>query len=232
MTAELLPDEYFIQPFDGQHAIYLSIFLVILFLILRLHKKIRQNPEPLLRGTLIVSVLQVLLLYASYIAEGFNWAEGLPLHISRVSTFIGIFWMLTRKPIFMDILFFFGIYAYGSFLYPSRIHPITHPIGWSFLINHVVTILLPLIAVIAYDWRPTLRAYWRSVLCFLIYLAAAMVTNELVNGNYFYMTKRIVLQDIPLWQYTIFIIFFTLILFALFGWAAHQLIKAFQRRAA
>lgn len=232
MTGELLPDSYFIRPFDAQHAVYLGIFLIVLFLILAQHRRIKEQIEPVLGTTLALSIMQVIILYGSYLAEGFNWAEGLPLHISRISTFIGIFWLITRKPIFMDILFFFGLYAYGSFFYPSRVHPITHPIGISFLVNHIVTILLPIISVIAFDWRPTKRAYWRSVGFFLIYLAAAMVTNALTGGNYFYMTKRIAFHDLPLWQYTIFVIFLTMAIFAAGFFAGNALIKAYHKRQA
>lgn len=232
MTGELLPDSYFIKPFDAQHAIYLGIFLVVLALILTQHRKIRERVEPILGTSLALSIMQVILLYGSYIAEGFNWAEGLPLHISRVSTFIGILWLVTRKQAFMDVLFFFGLYAYGSFIYPSRVHPITHPIGISFLTNHIITILLPIIAVIAFDWRPTKRAYWRSVACFLIYLVLAMITNAWTGGNYFYMTKRVALQNLPLWQYTLFIIVFTMAIFAIGYWVANILINRYHTRQA
>lgn len=232
MTGQLLPDSYFIKPFDAQHAIYLGIFLVVLGLILSQHRKIKEDAEPVLATTLALSIMQVIILYGSYIAEGFNWAEGLPLHISRVSTFIGILWLITRKPIFMDILFFFGLYAYGSFLYPSRVHPITHPIGISFLTNHIITILLPIIAVIAFDWRPTKKAFWHSTAWFLVYLAAAMFANALTGGNYFYMTKRIVFQNLPLWQYTVFMVFFTVGVFALGGFIANHLIKVYHKRQA
>lgn len=49
------------------------------------------------------------------------------------------------------MLCFFGLYAWTSFLYPSRVHGIFHPIGVSFFVNHVITLLLPYYGMIAYS---------------------------------------------------------------------------------
>lgn len=230
MTSELLPDDYFIQPFDHNHAIYMGSFLIILILLLKNHRRIAANPKPVLRFTLVLSVAQQVLLYGSYIAEGFNWAEGLPLHISRVSSILGIIWLITRKSKVMDVLFFFGLYAYGSFLYPARIHPPTHPIGWSFLINHVITILLPILAVYTDRWQPTKHALGRSMLYFLLYLTAALVANEITGGNYFYMTKRVALNQLPLWQYTIINILLTYLIFFIGYYVGGRLIRWYLKR--
>lgn len=230
MPNELLPDDYFIKPFDLQHGIYLGIFLIVLFTLLLNHKRVSEKPEPVLRLTLIVSIAQQILLYGSYIAEGFNWAEGLPLHISRVSSILGIIWLITKNNKVMDVLFYFGIFAYGSFLYPSRIHPITHPIGWSFLINHIITILLPILAVYATNWQPSKPALFKAMKYFLIYLAVAMIANAITGGNYFYMTKRIALGGLPLWQYTLINIVATALIFVIGHVVASSLIRSYRSK--
>lgn len=194
------------------------------------HKKVSERPEPLLRVILVISIAQQILLYGSCIAEGFNWAEGLPLHISRISSLLGIAWLICRNNKIIDVLFFFGLFAYASLFYPSRVHPITHPIGWIFLINHIITILLPILAVYATNWRPTKEALFQAMKSFLVYLAAAMFTNKLTNGNYFYMTQRIAFDDIPLWQYTILSILMTYVIFTFGYLLGSLLIRAYRRK--
>lgn len=230
MNSTLLPDSYFIRPFDLQHAFYLGSFLIILSLVLLNHKKIAAKPEPIWRAALVLTIIQQFILYGSYLLEGFNLAEALPLHISRVSSLIAIAWLVSRKTIFMDLLFFFGLYAYGSFFYPSRIHPITHPIGWSFLINHVVTILLPITVIIAGDWKPSKQSLYAAMRYFLLYLAAAMLANAWTGGNYFYMTRRIAFMHLALWQYTILIIAFTFMIFVVIYFISRKLINLYRRR--
>ena len=58
MTGQLLPDSYFIKPFDAQHAVYLGIFLVVLALILSQHRKIKEDAEPVLATTSQETLIQ------------------------------------------------------------------------------------------------------------------------------------------------------------------------------
>lgn len=228
----LRPDDYFIKAFDFQHFIYLGIFLLVFVLMLFNMRRIQEKPEPILKATLILSILQQILLYGTYLWEGrtlgldYVLAEGLPLHISRISSILGILWLIKRSPWLMDILFFFSFFAYGSFFYPSRVHPITHPIGWSFLINHVITILLPIFTILIFKWRPTIQSLKRAITAYVIYVFVALLANQLTGGNYFYLTKRIAFHSWPLWQYTAIVLVLGLLGFPL----VYGISKLFRKR--
>lgn len=149
----------YITIFDKQHITYIVLMGFLLLFIITQHKYIKEHAEKIRKGILIASIVQQIALYSWYIFEtGFDISESLPLHISRISTILGIFFLLTKNQKVLNVLFYFGLFAYGSFFYPSRVYPVYHLIGLSFFINHAVTILLPIFAAIAYGWRPKMAA--------------------------------------------------------------------------
>lgn len=207
-------DTPFIPLFGTDHLLYIGIMLACLTGLLVGRRWVRRNREAMRWTLLGISLAQFLTLYAWYVFEtGFDLAEALPLHISRVSTILGIAFLATRSRRVMDVAFYLGLFAYLTFLMPQRIYPITHVIGWSFLISHIITILLPVFAVIAYGWRPTIPALWRSFGWFLAYFALVLAVNPLVGGNYFYLRDRPLLHDLPSPLYEIGSVAVTLLLF-------------------
>ncbi|WP_456236502.1 TMEM164 family acyltransferase [Actinomyces culturomici] len=111
---------------------------------------------------LVVSLAQQCLLYGAYLAAGWDWSEALPLHVSRISAILGIVYLATGSKRVMDVLFYFGLWSWFSFLYPSQVQPITNVFGWSFVINHTITLLMPVLAWVTTDWRPSRRALHRA----------------------------------------------------------------------
>ena len=206
------------------HLIYLLLFTAALASLILNRDRIRANRKWYGYGTLVLSILQQVLLYSWYFLEmGFDLSESLPLHICRIASLLGIWYLLTKRSKVMDTMFYFGLYAYGSFLYPQRIYPVYHVIGISFIINHIITILLPWFAFIAYDWRPDFRGLIRSSVWFLIYFTFVYFLNPLIDGNYFYLKYRPFFQDWPDIIYVPFVLAFTLCSFAVAYFIARQI---------
>lgn len=200
--------------FGYHHWIYIGVLLLCLLLLVYYRNKVRTHAEVIRKSLLLVAIAQQLLLYFWYIFEtGFDISESLPFHISRISSLLGISYLLTKNSRVMNILFYFGLYAYGSFLIPSRVYPISHAIGISFLVNHVITLLLPLFASMAYDWRPTLKSLFTSYGYFLIYFFFVYFLNPLIDGNYFYLKYRPVFKELPDYLYNPGALVFTFVLF-------------------
>ena len=206
------------------HLIYLLLFTAALASLILNRDRIRANRKWYSYGTLVLSILQQVLLYSWYFLEmGFDLSESLPLHICRIASLLGIWYLLTKRSKVMDTMFYFGLYAYGSFLYPQRIYPVYHVIGISFIINHIITILLPWFAFIAYDWRPDFRGLIRSSVWFLVYFTFVYFLNPLIDGNYFYLKYRPFFQDWPDIIYVPFVLAFTLCSFAVAYFIARQI---------
>jgi len=206
----------FIKVFRGHHFLYIAGMLVIFLLMVQNRRKIRENREKIRYWLLGTAVFQQILLYAWYAFEtGFNISESLPLHISRISSILGIVYLITKKAKTMDVLFYFGLFAYGSFLYPQRVYTFYHVIGVSYFINHALTILLPFFSAIAYNWRPTLPALFKAYGWFLIYFFFVYFLNPLIDGNYFYLKYRPLFGQWPDYLYVPAVLIFTFLLFCI-----------------
>lgn len=191
-------DAAFISPFDLQHLGYILIVVVLLGILLANRTKVKTHRKKVAKIVLVISVMQQIILYTWYVLEmGFDISESLPLHLSRITALLGVYFLITKNLKVLDIIFFFGLYAYGSFLYPQRVYEIVHIIGLSFLINHAITLLLPYFGYIAYGWRPSFKSLGRAYLWFVIYFFFVYFLNPLIDGNYFYLKYRPLFNDWP-----------------------------------
>lgn len=158
---------------------------------------VRRHARTVRRVVLAVLVVQQLTLYGFYALTGGDLADALPLHISRVSALLAVAYLATGSRRVMDVLFYFGLWAWASFAYPQNVQPASTLLGWSFWVNHVVTLLMPFFAVITSTWRPTVPALLRASGWFLLYVVVAVVANHLTGGNYFYQREQPLLPGLP-----------------------------------
>lgn len=63
-----------------------------------------------------LSLLQQIVLYSWYLIEtSINISESLPFHICRISTVLGIIYLMNQENLLMDSVFYFGLIACGPF---------------------------------------------------------------------------------------------------------------------
>lgn len=136
-----------------------------------------------------------LLIVLAALLTGHSWVRRHATGLRRA--ILGLVFLITRRPAWLNVQFFFGLFAYATFVLPSKIYPVTHVIGWSFFVSHTINIALPIFAGIAWGWRPTVRGLWKAYGWFLVYFVAAVVVNRLVGGNYFYLRDRPLLKSLP-----------------------------------
>ncbi len=206
----------FISVFNGHHLFYIAGMIGLLLLMCTQHRKVKKHADQIRQWILLISIGQQVLLYSWYIFEmGFDVSESLPFHISRISSLLGIVYLFSKNNNILDVLFYFGLFAYGSFFYPSRVYPVYHVIGLSFFINHAITILLPVFAAIAYKWRPTFKGALKAYGWFLLYFLFVYTLNPLIDGNYFYLKYRSFFVDLPESLYIPLVLVATLAIFLL-----------------
>lgn len=181
----------FIQPFGPSHLIYIGIFLFVAILFFINIRFVRAHRDRIEKTVLIISLIQQCILYGSYLLLfNFDFSESLPLHISRINSILGIIYLVTKSKDVIRILSFTAFFALLSFLYPSRVQGITHPLGLSFLINHIITLLLPFYAMIVYEFRIDKADKNRPFIFMMVYMLIVYFINPFVNGNYFYLVIR------------------------------------------
>lgn len=209
-------DYEYISVLGRDHLIYVGALLLVLGLLLGRRGWVREHAEGVRRALVGLLLAQQATLYTWYaVMTGFDPAEALPLHICRLAVLAGLGWLLTGRRWLMDVQFFLGLFAYLSFSYPQLIQPVTHVIGWSFFVNHLVTILLPVFAALTTTWRPSLRGLTRGYAVFVLFFVVALVINPLVGGNYYYLRHRPVMAHWPDAVYLPGFLAFTLVLFLL-----------------
>ncbi len=210
------------------HMLYMIGLIMIGTALFIKRDKVVDNKKVVTLIILMASILQQIILYGSYFHfMAFDLAESLPFHISRVSSILGIIYLITKNSKVFKVVSFFGLFAWTSFLYPSRVHGVLHPIGISFFINHLVTLLLPFYGMIAYR-EVIQKGDKKSVFpWFLLYLAVAMCVNWLVDGNYFYLKHKPVLSSLSDVIYIPLLILFAYIIFSIGEWAYTRVSKRF-----
>ena len=209
----------YIKIFAWEHFFYMSLILFLVFVLIAQRRRLYLYQGSLTKIILSVSIFQQVLLYAWYFFEtGFDLAEALPLHLCRISSVLGIVYLLTKKSILMDVVFYYGLYAYASFVYPQAIYAPYHLLGISYLLNHAITLILPIVSYYAFDWRPKFQGLIISMLSFLIYFGFAYYVNGVTGGNYFYLTNRPFFHALPVWQFNTLAVGVTLLGFYLAYW--------------
>ncbi|WP_161964946.1 TIGR02206 family membrane protein [Ornithinimicrobium cerasi] len=205
------------------HRAYVALYLTLLVLLLTRRELVRRRQELVRRLVVAVTVGQQVAMYGYHAHHREGPAESLPLHICRVATLAGLVWLLTDHPWAMDVVFYFGLYAYVSLVYPWGIARTDHAMGWSFAVNHVLTLLLPVLAATTHGWVPTLAGLARAYAAFLVYLAVAERVNRVTGGNYFYLRERPLLVGVPERRSGRVAAAVTLVVFGL-GYAASRLV--------
>lgn len=186
-------DAPFVAPYSWPHIAFLAAAALIVFLFIKNRGAIRKNRDKVVRAFLLVLLFQqMVLLYGWYaVATGFDPSVSLPLHICRVASLLTIVWLVTKRRVFLDIVCYFSVFALISLFYPKNVYHFAHMNGISYMVNHIVTVLIPIFGIVAYGWRPTWRSFRNAALAFLAYFAVALLLNALIpNANYFYQTDR------------------------------------------
>lgn len=209
----------YIKLLGWEHFFYMSLILFLVFVLLTQRRRLYLYQDALTRIILAVSIFQQVLLYAWYFFEtGFDLAEALPLHLCRISSVLGIVYLITKKSLLMDVVFYYGLYAYASFVYPQAIYAPYHLLGISYLLNHAITLILPIVAYYAFDWRPKIEGLMISILSFLVYFVIAYFVNLVTGGNYFYLTNRPFFHALPAWQFNTLAVVVSILGFCLAYW--------------
>lgn len=183
------------------HFIYLVIIIALTAITIIFRDSIKTHEGKVMAVILIIALLQRILSLVYYVSIGeYTLGESLPLHICRLVCILIIVQFFVRKAWLDQLIFFWGVFAYASFIYPADISPLTHILGVTFVILHSLNILFPLIRHYTVGFMPTFKGAALAAFLFVIYLPLMAMFNVWTNGNYFYLVERPFLHgmgDVP-----------------------------------
>ena len=180
-----------------QFAYILAFFLVASLLYVNRHR-LKENPKKLMLGILIIAVIQRLISgFYYYFFLDYTIVESLPLHICRLVCYFIILQFFIKKDVLDQMIFYWGIFAYASFIYPVGISSPFHMLGISFFILHTLIILYPMLRHLVTVFYPTVKGAIVSSVFFMIYITLMHLLNKSIGSNYFYTIDRPFWHDMP-----------------------------------
>jgi len=214
--------------FSFAHIAYLVVCALTIALFVRYRKGVREKRDIIAKVLLGFLLFQQVAMYVWYaVFTDKLITDGLPLHLCRISSLLTIFFLVKKDKRFVDVIAYFSIYALASLFYPMDQQHFLHLIGLTYMINHLMTILIPVYAVIAFDWRPSWHACKKSCIGFTVYFAVVLVVNHLVGGNYFYQVNRPFFHSLPAWLFALITYAVTIGGFTLITWGAEALMNKY-----
>lgn len=185
-----------VQVGDINHIIYLLGISIIMLILFKFRHQIKEHPKRVMLGILIFAVVQRLVSVSYYLIVGeFTITESLPLHICRLVCYLIIIQYFVKREWLDQVIFYFGIFAYASFVYPLGISPALHMLGISFFMLHSLNIAYPYIRHFTVGFVPTIRGAFQSAIIFSVYLTLMQLLNNTIGSNYFYTEERPFLHE-------------------------------------
>jgi hypothetical integral membrane protein (TIGR02206 family) len=124
----------------------------------------------------------------TYVAHTWTVGFSLPLYICDVAAFVGAAALLTRRPILVEVTWFWGIAGtVQGLLTPD--HPIYFPsYDWlEFYVDHIGVILVAVWLVVGLGLHPRPRAALRVIAITAVFFALVGVVDVVTGGDYDYL---------------------------------------------
>src|SRR5699024_11520297 len=96
----------------------------------------------------------------------------------RSSDLFIILQFFIKKDVLDQMIFYWGIFAYASFIYPVGISSPFHMLGISFFILHTLIILYPMLRHLVTGFYPTVKGAIVSSVFFMIYITLMHLLNK------------------------------------------------------
>ena len=186
------------QPFEifsNSHLLTLLIIVLIAFLLPTLIDSKEEKNKFLIARILGLSAITLELIkpFIWHYGMDFPWSRLIPIHMCNLSTlFIGIF-LLTKRRIFFEVSFFWGIGGgINALLTPDVPLTFPDPQYILFFFGHGLLLVCIVYACKALKNRPTLKSVKNGIYFSLAVLPIIYVINILIGppANYWYLGTK------------------------------------------
>jgi len=209
-------DHFVIPPLSSIWWIGIVSSALFIFLFIRLLKNksaiVKSN---FARGLSVAFILTYIISNTIAIYNGWwNLQDNLPLHLCRISFFISMVVLLTRKQWMYEWVLFLAIPSgIHSMLTPEMTKGISTWFYFDYYFVHAGLILVPLYLTIVMGMKSRADAWWKTILRLQIPVAIILPLNFLLDSNYIYLRhKPLVNNPFLIGEWPIYIVFLELIM--------------------
>ncbi|WP_191275135.1 YwaF family protein [Neobacillus kokaensis] len=181
--------------FSMEHLVTIAIIIILCILPFVTRNQYKKDGKrrlfrfPLAFLLLISDVLQHL-----WLVEENAWSikRDLPLHLSDLVVILAIIMLLTKSNKLFQFMYFAGIGSSIQAILTPNLgrYSFPHFQYIEFFISHGGVILACMFMIAAFNYRPTIRALWVTVLIVNLYAACVFFLNKLLGSNYLYIMKK------------------------------------------
>ena len=209
-------DHFVIPPLSSIWWIGIVSSALFIFLFIRLLKNksaiVKSN---FARGLSVAFILTYIISNTIAIYNGWwNLQDNLPLHLCRISFFISMVVLFTRKQWMYEWVLFLAIPSgIHSMLTPEMTKGISTWFYFDYYFVHAGLILVPLYLTIVMGMKSRADAWWKTILRLQIPVAIILPLNFLLESNYIYLRhKPLVDNPFLIGEWPIYIVLLELIM--------------------
>lgn len=118
------------------------------------------------------------------------FAESLPLHLCRLTTYLGIFIMFTKNNKVFDIAYFWSLSGVVSILFPDILHGPDRYRYYHFVISHILFFYMYMYLLFVNRLELTFTSFKKSfITLFALAVLIIIPINNLFDMNYMYLLE-------------------------------------------
>ena len=179
------------QVFSLNHILPMLLIIVGVILIYRYRVQLRNSKhEKTIRyGLAILAIITEVGFQVWQMVHGrWDFAESLPLHLCRLTNYLGIYVMFTKDKRVFEIAYFWSLAGVVSVLFPDILHGPDRYRYYHFMLSHILFFFNFMYLLFVSELPLTFRSFKKSFISlFLLATVVIIPINNIFNVNYMYL---------------------------------------------
>ena len=178
-------------PFSPNHTVPLLLIVVGVLLIYIFRNKLAEyRHEKMIRYSIasFAILLEVTFQLWQVYYGVWDFADSLPLHLCRLSSYLGIISMFTKSKKIFEVAYFWSLGGVVSILFPDILHGPDRYRYYQFVVYHILFFFMYMYMLFVLKFELNFNSFKKSYRILLaIVLIVIIPVNNIFNMNYMYL---------------------------------------------
>lgn len=117
-----------------------------------------------------------------------DFAESLPLHLCRLTSYIGIYIMFSKNTKVFEIAYFWSLAGVVSILFPDILHGPDRYRYYHFMMSHILFFYMYMYMLFVLDFKLTFQSFKKSfITLFILAIFIIIPIDNIFDINYMYL---------------------------------------------